>query len=257
MPDTPLSTAYPDLTTIAGLTEADNDVLQRKSGAWANRTLAQLIADLAALATTFQPLDADLTSIAALTTTSFGRSLLALADAAALLSAAGAQASDADLTSWAALTRGTGFDTAVVINVGSAGAFVTFNGALGTPASGAATNMTADGTNLLGYRGVPINSQTAAYSTVLADAGKCIFHPSSDNNARAFTIDGSVAYVVGTVIEFVNLAAASCTIPIGTDTMTLLPAGTTGTRTLAQYGRANAEKVASGTWIISGNSALT
>jgi hypothetical protein len=64
-----------------------DDVLQRKSGAWTNRTIAQLLVDFAAAGTTFQPLDSDLTAIAALTTTSFGRSLLALADAAALSAA--------------------------------------------------------------------------------------------------------------------------------------------------------------------------
>jgi len=37
---------------------------------------------------------------------------------------------------------GTGVATALAVNVGSAGAFVTFNGALGTPASGVATNLT-------------------------------------------------------------------------------------------------------------------
>ncbi len=72
-----------DLTAIAGLSPTNDDLVQRKAGAWTNRTMAQLIADLAALGTTFQPLDSDLTAIAALTTTSFGRSLLALADAAA------------------------------------------------------------------------------------------------------------------------------------------------------------------------------
>ena len=36
-----------DLTAIAALTPADNDVLQRKSGAWTNRTMAQLKTDLA------------------------------------------------------------------------------------------------------------------------------------------------------------------------------------------------------------------
>lgn len=36
-----------DLTTIAGLTPSDNDVLQRKSGAWTNRTPAQVKTDLA------------------------------------------------------------------------------------------------------------------------------------------------------------------------------------------------------------------
>lgn len=73
-----------DLTAIAGLTPTNDDVIQRKAGAWTNRTLAQLIADLAALGTTFQPLDSDLTAIAALTTTSFGRGLLAEASAASL-----------------------------------------------------------------------------------------------------------------------------------------------------------------------------
>lgn len=72
-----------DLTTIAGLAPSNDDVLQRKAGAWANRNLAQLMSDLAALGTTFQPLDSDLTSIAALSTTSYGRALLTLANAAA------------------------------------------------------------------------------------------------------------------------------------------------------------------------------
>jgi len=35
-----------DLTTIAGLTPSNDDFLQRKSGAWANRTIAQVQADL-------------------------------------------------------------------------------------------------------------------------------------------------------------------------------------------------------------------
>lgn len=48
-----------------------------------------------------QPLDSDLTAIAALGTTSFGRALLTQADAAALRTTAGAQAADATLTSLA------------------------------------------------------------------------------------------------------------------------------------------------------------
>lgn len=72
-----------DLTSIAGLTPTNDDIIQRKAGAWTNRTMAQLISDLAALGTTFQPLDSDLTSIAALSTTSYGRGLLTLANAAA------------------------------------------------------------------------------------------------------------------------------------------------------------------------------
>lgn len=51
-----------------------------------------------------QPLDADLTAIAALTTTSFGRAFLTLADAAASLTYIGAQPVDSDLTAIAAIT---------------------------------------------------------------------------------------------------------------------------------------------------------
>lgn len=58
----------------------------------------------------YQPLDSDLTSLAALTTTSYGRALLELADAAALRTAGGlvigtnVQAYDADLTSLAGIS---------------------------------------------------------------------------------------------------------------------------------------------------------
>lgn len=50
---------------------------------------------LTSLAALYQPLDSDLTAIAALTTTSTGRSLLAAADAAAIRTIAGAEASGA------------------------------------------------------------------------------------------------------------------------------------------------------------------
>lgn len=54
-----------------------------------------------------QPLDTDLTAIAALTTTSHGRGFLTQADAAASRAYIGAQADDADLTAIAALTTQT------------------------------------------------------------------------------------------------------------------------------------------------------
>jgi hypothetical protein len=105
----------------------------------------------------------------------------------------------------------------------------------------------------IGYLEVPQNSQSAAYTAVLADSGKQIFHPSTDNNARTFTIpaNGSVAYPVGTVLTFVNMAN-TVTIAITTDTMYLAGTGTTGSRTLAAYGVATAIKMTSTTWLISG-----
>lgn len=126
---------------------------------------------------------------------------------------------------------------------------------LGTPTSGNLSNCTADGTNSVGYLNIPQNSQSAAYTCVLADAGKHIFHPSGDANARTFTIpaNSSVAYPIGTAITFVNMTSQVVTIAITTDTMYLSSAGTTGSRSLAQYGSATALKITSTSWIISGS----
>jgi hypothetical protein len=127
--------------------------------------------------------------------------------------------------------------------------------ALGTPTSGTLSSCTVDGTDAVGFKNIPQNSQSAAYTLVLADSGKHIFHPSTDANARTFTIpdNGSVAYPIGTAITFINMTAAVVTIAITSDTMYLSSAGTTGSRSLAQYGSATAIKMTSTTWLISGS----
>ena len=129
---------------------------------------------------------------------------------------------------------------------------------LGTPTSGNLSNCTADGTDSVGFRNIPQNAQTGSYTMVLADAGKHIYH-ASGAGAATYTIPAatSVAYPIGTAITFINLSATSISIAITTDTMYLSSAGTTGTRTLAQYGSATAIKVSglssSGIWVISGS----
>jgi len=126
---------------------------------------------------------------------------------------------------------------------------------LGTPTSGTLSNCTVDGTDAVGFRNIPQNSQSTAYTLVLADAGKHIFHPAADNNARTFTIpaNGSVPYPIGTAITFINMAVANVTIAITTDTLTLSPDGTTGSRTLATNGSATCIKITSTQWLISGS----
>lgn len=150
---------------------------------------------------------------------------------------------------------GTGVATALAVSVGSAGAPVVNGGALGTPSSGTLSSCTVDGTDSVGFRNIPQNSQSAAYTLVLADAGKHIFHPSGDANARTYTIpaNSSVAYPIGTAITFINMTSQVVTIAITTDTMYLSSAGTTGSRSLAQYGSATAIKITSTTWLISGS----
>lgn len=106
----------------------------------------------------------------------------------------------------------------------------------------------------VGYVGMPQNSQSAAYTTVAADAGKTIVHPIADNNARTFTIDSNanVPFPVGTTITFINMIN-TVTIAITSDTLYLAGTGSTGSRTLAAYGIATAIKVGTTSWIISGN----
>lgn len=105
-----------------------------------------------------------------------------------------------------------------------------------------------------GFRGIPQNSQTVNYTTVAADAGKHLIHPSGAGAGDTFTIDSNanVAYEIGTTITFVNMASDDLTIAITSDTLRLADTGTTGSRTLGQYGIATALKVGTTEWLISG-----
>jgi hypothetical protein len=63
---------------------------------------------------------------------------------------------------------GTGVATALAVNVGSAGAFVTFDGALGTPSSGVVTNLTGTASiNINGTVGATTPT-TGAFTTISA-----------------------------------------------------------------------------------------
>jgi hypothetical protein len=141
---------------------------------------------------------------------------------------------------------------------GNGGTVVTLDGVqtlTNKTISGASNTLTVDGTNAVGFRTIPQNSQSTAYTTVLADSGKHIFHPAADNNARTFTIpaNSSVAYPIGAAITFINMAVADVTIAITSDTLILSPEGTTGSRTLATNGSATCIKIAETQWLIAGS----
>lgn len=161
----------------------------------------------------------------------------------------GTNTGDQTTIAWIAGTMAQ-FDTAV-----SDGNIVYQSQALGTPISGNLNSCTADWTNNVWFRNIPQNSQSVAYTLVLADSGKHIYHPSADVTARTWTIpdNASVAYPIGTAITFINDTSAwVITISITTDTMILASAGTTGSRTLVANGIATATKITSTRWIISG-----
>lgn len=133
---------------------------------------------------------------------------------------------------------------------------------LGAAASGANTDITAleqdvtvtaTGTiaaDSIGYRGLPQNSQTSGYTLVLADAGK---HVSITTGNITIPANGSTAFPVGTTIVIFNNSGSTQTIGITTDTLRQAGTSNTGTRTLAVYGLATLVKVASTTWVVTGN----
>lgn len=141
----------------------------------------------------------------------------------------------------------------VTINAPTSGIALTVNGISGTHS----TKISDSATNLFnaGFLEIPQNSKSAAYTTVLSDSGKHIYHPSADTTARIWTIDSNanVAYPIGTAITFDNdTSAGVITLAITTDTLVWLPSGTTGSRSIAAGGQATALKVTGTRWHLTG-----
>lgn len=117
--------------------------------------------------------------------------------------------------------------------------------------------VTATGTiaaNTIGYRGIPQNAQSGAYSFGLPDAGKHIY--STNSGAQTITVptNATTAIPVGTAISVVNNGTTAITFT--TTGTTVYKAGTSAAwasgGTLAVRGMATWLKVATDTWFVSG-----
>jgi hypothetical protein len=147
-------------------------------------------------------------------------------------------------------------------NTVTARAAADFRGDIGAAASGANTDITslnqsvtitASGTiaaDTLGFRGLPQEAKTAAYTLALADAGK---HISITTGGITIPANGSVAFPIGTTIVVYNNSASAQNIAITTDTLRLAGTATTGTRSVAQRGLATLVKVDATEWVATGN----
>lgn len=175
------------------------------------------------------------------------------------------------------ITFGTGIQTALGVNVGSVGAPVLFNGALGTPSSGTGTNITGitaanvvvtpagniSSTNAGAAINeldaeksdvyITLNTQTSNYTGVLTDAGKKVLMNSASANTFTFPPNSSVAYPVGTRIIVTQIGVGI--------TSALAGAGVTlnnSAPTLAisdQYASLVGTKTATDTWLIENGTA--
>lgn len=284
---------------------ADGQLLSRASGIPTPITRASLAAD-AAFTGAYQPLDSDLTSIAALSTTSYGRAFLELANQAAtmaLLSSSSATASgivelatdaetvtgtdtvravtpagaaaayqplDSDLTSIAAVST-TSYGRAFLALANQAATMALLSAAsdtaqgiveLATDAETLTGTDTARATTPANVASVyvkiaqAVNAQTGTtYTLVAGDAGKLV----SLSNASSITLtlpqDSDATIAIGTYVDLYQLGAGQVTTVAGTGA-TLRTSGLTA-KARAQYARFGVQKVSANTWSLFGDLAAS
>lgn len=192
-----------DLTAIAGLSPTDDDVLQRKAGAWTNRTVAQLKTDLAlnnvdntsnaterAAAATLTNKTIDLTSNTLVgSVTEFNTAL----ESADFYTTGGTDVAVADggtgVSTLTGIVKGNGTSAFSAAAAGTD--YVAPGGALGTPSSGTLTNAT----------GLPISGLVASTSTALGVGSVELGHASDTTIARAsagqITVEGTAVLLSG------------------------------------------------------------
>ena len=112
----------------------------------------------------------------------------------------------------------------------------------------------ADVAAAFGYKGLPQNQRTSAYTLALSDIGKHLYVTAG---AFAVTIpaDGTLNFPIGATMSFVCEDAAKTIVPASGVTLVLAGTGaaTTGTRTLAIGAVATLIKVQANRWYISGS----
>jgi hypothetical protein len=110
----------------------------------------------------------------------------------------------------------------------------------------------ADSAKAIGYVGLPQVILNSGNLTLNATHAGNHIYVTGSSQTITIPANSSVPFEIGTTIAIIN-ANLTSSIAITTDTLRLAGTATTGTRTLAAYGMATLIKVASTTWIASGN----
>lgn len=116
------------------------------------------------------------------------------------------------------------------------------------------TNVTSDNDDAQepGYKGTPQRDISASAALVLADCGKQIYLSGGTGQTLTIPANASVAFPIGTAIVIINDSGNTWSLAITTDTLEEFVTGNTGTRTIADNGKAVIEKVTATLWKVSG-----
>jgi hypothetical protein len=142
--------------------------------------------------------------------------------------------------------------TSGVLAAATAGTdYVAPGGALGTPSSGTLTNCTADGTNSVGYRNIPLSgsAKTTSYTLLTTDVGEYI----EVTTGGSITVPNST-FAAGDVISIFNNTTGNITITCSITTAYIAGTNTDkDTMTLATRGLATILFISGTVCVVSGN----
>lgn len=169
-----------------------------------------------------------------------------------VVSANGLAGSVANATSTPAITLSTSITgvlkgNGTAISAASAGTdYVAPGGALGTPSSGTLSSCTVDGTNPVGFRNVPISSNSTN-TLVVGDVGKVL------SVTAGQTVPNST-FAAGDVVVIFNNSSSSITLTMSIATAYIAGTDTDkNTMTLATRGVATILFISSTVCVVSGN----
>lgn len=117
-------------------------------------------------------------------------------------------------------------------------------------AAGALVNDGSGGLSYVSLTAVSVNTQTASYTLVLADAGKVVEMNVAGANTLTVPPNSSVAFPVGTIIEVHQYGAGQVTLTPGAGVTLRNPSSLT---TRAQYSTVALRKRATDEWVVSGD----
>jgi hypothetical protein len=277
-----------DLTALAAIAPANDDLVQRKAGAWTNRTPAQVKTDLALVKGDVGLGNVDNTADTAKPVSTAQQTALNLkADLASpaltgtpTVPTAAVDTNTTQAASTAFVVAQAASATPVVDGTGAAGtstrfaradhvhptdtsraalASPTFTGTPAAPTASARTGTTQLATTAYvdsADTTVTANTQTTSYTLVLGDAGKTIEMNSASATVVTIPPNSSVAFPVGTVIEVCRIGAGSVTITDGSGVTIpnrLEAAGTTSRTIANQWSAATLRKRATDVWVLIGD----